>query len=185
MPASGATRKLAVLAELDKIRTAGAAIRAARHALQCRPCAQLLQRAAGGRLPGVRELHIGHAIVSRSVFVGLREAVRRDEAADARGGGEGSMIYGVGTDIVAIARMADVWQRNGEARAAPHAGDVEIVEFAAQSRSGRFLAKRFAAKEALGKALGTGVRDPLLLLRSIAVSHDDLGKPAFAFTPNC
>ena len=46
----------------------------------------------------------------------------------------------------------------------------------------RFLAKRFAAKEALGKAFGTGVRDPVLL-PAIAVSHDDLGKPAFAFSP--
>jgi holo-[acyl-carrier protein] synthase len=46
----------------------------------------------------------------------------------------------------------------------------------------RFLAKRFAAKEALGKAFGTGVRDPVLL-PAIAVSHDELGKPVFAFSP--
>ena len=32
------------------------------------------------RLPGVRELHIGHAIVSRAVFVGMREAVREMKA---------------------------------------------------------------------------------------------------------
>jgi pyridoxine 5-phosphate synthase len=32
------------------------------------------------RLPGIRELHIGHAIVSRAVFVGLREAVREMKA---------------------------------------------------------------------------------------------------------
>ncbi|MBL8458350.1 pyridoxine 5'-phosphate synthase [Zoogloea sp.] len=66
----------AVLAEIDKIRQAGAAIRAlglrfnAGHALNyynVQPIA---------RLPGIRELHIGHAIVSRSVFTGLREAVR-------------------------------------------------------------------------------------------------------------
>lgn len=66
----------AVLAEIDKIRQAGAAIRAlglrfnAGHALNyynVQPIA---------RLPGIRELHIGHAIVSRSVFMGLREAVR-------------------------------------------------------------------------------------------------------------
>ncbi len=66
----------AVLAEIDKIRQAGAAIRGlglrfnAGHALNyynVQPIA---------RLPGIRELHIGHAIVSRSVFTGLREAVR-------------------------------------------------------------------------------------------------------------
>jgi pyridoxine 5-phosphate synthase len=66
----------AVLAELEKIRTAGDAIRNlgmrfnAGHALNyfnVQPVAQL---------EGIRELHIGHAIVSRAVFVGLREAVR-------------------------------------------------------------------------------------------------------------
>ena len=66
----------AVLAEIDKIRQAGAAIGGlglrfkAGHALNyynVQPIA---------RLPGIRELHIGHAIVSRSVFTGLREAVR-------------------------------------------------------------------------------------------------------------
>jgi len=65
----------AVLAELDKVRVAGDAIRSlgmrfiAGHALNyfnVQPVA---------RLPGIRELHIGHAIVSRAVFVGLREAV--------------------------------------------------------------------------------------------------------------
>ena len=44
------------------------------------------------------------------------------------------------------------------------------------------LAKRFAAKEALGKALGTGVREPILL-PAIAVIHDALGKPAFEYSP--
>jgi len=66
----------AVLAELERLRTAGEAIRGlgmrfnAGHALNyfnVEPVAQL---------PGVRELHIGHAIVSRAVFVGMREAVR-------------------------------------------------------------------------------------------------------------
>lgn len=70
----------AVLAELGKIRIAGQAIRDlgmrfnAGHALNyynVQPIA---------RLAGIRELHIGHAIVSRAVFVGLREAVREMKA---------------------------------------------------------------------------------------------------------
>jgi len=70
----------AVVAEIAKIRTAGAAVREhgmrfnAGHALNyfnVQPIAAL---------PGVRELHIGHAIVSRAVFVGLREAVRQMKA---------------------------------------------------------------------------------------------------------
>ena len=70
----------AVVAELDRIRLAGQAIRElgmrfnAGHALNyCN-----VQPVAA--LPGVRELHIGHAIVSRSVFIGLREAVREMKA---------------------------------------------------------------------------------------------------------
>ena len=70
----------AVVAELAKIRDAGAAVRAlgmrfnAGHALNY---ANVQPVAA---LPGVRELHIGHAIVARSVFVGLREAVGQMKA---------------------------------------------------------------------------------------------------------
>jgi pyridoxine 5-phosphate synthase len=66
----------AVLAELAKIRQAGQAIRQfgmrfnAGHALNYYNVQPL------ARLAGIRELHIGHSIVSRSVFVGLREAVR-------------------------------------------------------------------------------------------------------------
>lgn len=70
----------AVLAELDKIRRAGVLISGlgmrfnAGHALNyvnVQPVAQLA---------GIHELHIGHAIVSRAVFVGLREAVREMKA---------------------------------------------------------------------------------------------------------
>ena len=70
----------AVLAELDKVRVAGQAVRQldmrfnAGHALNyynVQPIA---------RLAGIRELHIGHAIVSRAIFVGLREAVREMKA---------------------------------------------------------------------------------------------------------
>ena len=70
----------AVLVELAKIRAAGQAVRElgmrfnAGHALNYYNVQPL------ARLPGVRELHIGHAIVSRAVFVGLREAVREMKA---------------------------------------------------------------------------------------------------------
>ncbi len=92
------------------------------------------------------------------------------------------MIYGVGTDIVAVRRMADFWQRHGERGLEKMLAPEEREACSASPDPARFLAKRFAAKEALGKAFGTGVRDPVLL-PAIAVSHDDLGKPAFAFSP--
>lgn len=92
------------------------------------------------------------------------------------------MIYGVGTDIVAVARMAEYWQRHGERGLEKVLAPAEREACRASPDPGRFLAKRFAAKEALGKAFGSGVRAPLLL-PEVAVVHDDLGKPAFAYTP--
>lgn len=88
------------------------------------------------------------------------------------------MIYGLGTDIVAVARIAALWQQHGQAFAAKILTPTEREEFAAAREPARFLAKRFAAKEAFGKALGTGVRAPATL-HHIGVGHDDLGKPIF------
>ena len=88
------------------------------------------------------------------------------------------MIVGVGTDIVAVERMRALWQRHGERGMEKILAPGEREACLRSSDPARFLAKRFAAKEALGKALGCGVREPLLL-PAIAVVHDALGKPAF------
>lgn len=90
------------------------------------------------------------------------------------------MIAGIGTDLVAIARMRDFWQRRGERALEKILAPEERDDCRASADPGRFLAKRFAAKEALGKALGTGIRAPVLL-PAIAVTHDALGKPSFGF----
>lgn len=66
----------AVLAELEKIRVAGDAIRALGMRFNAGHALNYFNVQPVARLAGVRELHIGHAIVSRAVFVGLREAVR-------------------------------------------------------------------------------------------------------------
>jgi pyridoxine 5-phosphate synthase len=66
----------AVLAELERIRLAGEAIRAAGMRFNAGHALNYFNVQPVARLPGVRELHIGHSIVSRSIFVGLREAVR-------------------------------------------------------------------------------------------------------------
>ena len=55
-----------------------------------------------------------------------------------------------------------------------------MADFAKAADKGRFLAKRFAAKEAFSKALGTGIRPPAVL-SAIAVSHNELGKPILDF----
>ncbi|MEW6445926.1 MAG: holo-ACP synthase [Pseudomonadota bacterium] len=86
------------------------------------------------------------------------------------------MIHGIGTDIVAIARMERLWARFGMALAVRVLSEDEREHLALQTDPARFIAKRFAAKEAAAKALGTGFRDGLAL-RHIAVCNDALGKP--------
>lgn len=90
------------------------------------------------------------------------------------------MIYGIGTDIVAVARMRSLWERHGERALERLLAPDERAEFEQATDKGRFLAKRFAAKEAFSKALGTGVRPPASL-SSMAVGHDTLGKPIMVF----
>lgn len=92
------------------------------------------------------------------------------------------MIAGVGTDIVAVARLRALYERHGERALEKLLAPSEVADFAKTRDPGRFLAKRFAAKEALGKALGIGVVAPATL-PNIAVGHDALGKPEFAFAP--
>jgi pyridoxine 5-phosphate synthase len=70
----------AVVAELARVRAAGDAIRALGMRFNAGHALNYFNADALAQLPGVRELHIGHAIVSRAVFVGMREAVREMKA---------------------------------------------------------------------------------------------------------
>ena len=90
------------------------------------------------------------------------------------------MIYGVGTDIVAVARLRGMWERHGDKALEKLLAAPEMADFAQAADKGRFLAKRFAAKEAFSKALGTGLRPPATL-PSIGVGHDEMGKPVLEF----
>ena len=86
------------------------------------------------------------------------------------------MIYGIGTDIVSVERVGAVFERYGERFARRILSDAELLDMARAPSAVRFLAKRFAAKEAFSKAIGTGIRRPVTW-RFIAVGHDSLGKP--------
>ena len=92
------------------------------------------------------------------------------------------MIYGVGTDIAAVARLGALFERHGERALDKLLASSERAGFERAVDKPRFLAKRFAAKEAFGKALGIGVAAPATL-PNIAIVHDELGKPMFAFAP--
>jgi holo-[acyl-carrier protein] synthase len=90
------------------------------------------------------------------------------------------MIYGIGTDIVRVARMQRNIERHGDAFAARILTENEQKDYAAEVRKAHFLAKRFAAKEAAAKAMGTGFSDGLSL-HHIGVGHDAAGKPQLEF----
>ncbi|HEX7045087.1 MAG TPA: holo-ACP synthase [Burkholderiales bacterium] len=91
------------------------------------------------------------------------------------------MIHGIGTDIVRVERMQRSLERFGERFAARVLTSAELEDFRRSLRPAHFLARRFAAKEAAAKALGTGfVRG--LRLRDIAVGHDADGKPVLVFS---
>jgi len=91
------------------------------------------------------------------------------------------MIYGIGTDIVSVERMRNNIERYGDRFAERILSDEELKDFSEIVNHAHFLAKRFAAKEAVAKAMGTGFINGLSL-REISVSHDGLGKPVLKFT---
>ena len=90
------------------------------------------------------------------------------------------MIFGIGTDIVEYARIEKLYARHGARFAQRVLSDAELIELQTHAQPARFLAKRFAAKEALAKAVGSGLRHPVTMPR-IIVSHDELGKPVLQF----
>lgn len=92
------------------------------------------------------------------------------------------MIFGIGTDIAAVRRFANMHARYGKAAARRILTADEHACYAAHPDPARFLAKRFAAKEAFAKAVGTGIRHPVSL-RAIAVSHNETGRPVYACAP--
>lgn len=91
------------------------------------------------------------------------------------------MIFGVGTDIVRIERMERNIGRYGHRLARRILAGAEYGEYELERRPARFLAKRFAAKEAVAKALGRGFSDGISP-RQIAVVHDPRGRPMLAYT---
>lgn len=91
------------------------------------------------------------------------------------------MIYGIGTDIVKVERLAKSLDRYGDKVARRILSDNEYQQFQRAGKPVHFLAKRFAAKEATAKAMGTGFRDGLSL-RHISIENDSLGKPLLILT---
>jgi holo-[acyl-carrier protein] synthase len=86
------------------------------------------------------------------------------------------MIFGIGTDILQVERIQKVYSRHGERFVAHLLMPEEETLFRAKSREVRFLAMRFAAKEAIVKAMGTGFAQGMWL-RDTGVVPNTWGRP--------
>lgn len=90
------------------------------------------------------------------------------------------MIFGVGTDIVEIDRIAKSIDASSKF-AARILSEFEYQEYAKSKHPAAYLAKKFAAKEALVKAMGTGIGHGISW-QMAQIEHDDKGKPYFKVT---
>ena len=90
------------------------------------------------------------------------------------------MIYGIGIDMVAIQRMQENINKYGSRFANRVLCKRELVEYTGTPGKASYLAKHFAAKEALAKAIGTGFRNGVRL-RDICVNHLSSGQPQIQF----
>ena len=91
------------------------------------------------------------------------------------------MIYGVGTDLIEIRRIDKALRRFGERFARRILCEPELKRFRAHRQPVAYLAKRFAAKEAFTKALGTGIHAPANW-HGVWVVNLKSGKPQLEFS---
>jgi len=92
------------------------------------------------------------------------------------------MVYGVGTDIVELSRIDSIYARFGEHFVDRLLMDEERPLFARSKRPARFLAMRFAAKEATVKAMGTGFVHGVWI-RDVGVINNNWGRPLIIWSP--
>ena len=92
------------------------------------------------------------------------------------------MIVGIGTDIVSIERIAGVLERHGERFVKRILTPEERQRYVRTKLKASHLAKRWAAKEAFSKAIGTGIHPPFTW-QSITVGRDPKGKPLVVPSP--
>ncbi|MDV6253957.1 holo-ACP synthase [Vibrio sp. EA2] len=90
-------------------------------------------------------------------------------------------ILGLGTDIAEIERIEKALDRSGDSFAQRILCEEEVVKFSQLKQKGRYLAKRFAVKEAASKALGTGIAKGVTF-HDFCVTNDELGKPVLALS---
>jgi len=92
-------------------------------------------------------------------------------------------IFGIGTDIVNIKRIDQSLKKHGLKFKNRIFSKKEISYCDKKTNSSSFYAKRFAAKEAFSKALGTGIRKGIDL-KNIEISNNSFGKPSISLKGN-
>ena len=90
------------------------------------------------------------------------------------------MIYGIGTDLIRVERIAAVLARHPHRVAEKLLHPAEFEQYTQSKRGTNFLAKSWAAKEAFGKALGTGVRG--YANPEVGVVRGELGRPYLVYS---
>ena len=88
------------------------------------------------------------------------------------------MIYGIGTDLVNIDRIKKILSKNRDGFVKRVLSEHEQALFANKADSAAYCAKRFAAKEAFAKALGTGI-GKTVSFQDLTVRNNENGKPHF------
>jgi len=88
------------------------------------------------------------------------------------------VIYGVGTDIVSIERVQNIISKNRDGFIKRVLTEHERALFSNKADSAAYLAKRFAAKEAFSKALGTGI-GRVVSFQDLTIRNNESGKPYF------
>jgi len=91
------------------------------------------------------------------------------------------VILGIGTDLCDIGRVQRALDRYGERFATKILVEAEMDRFRSHRKPAAYLAKRFAAKEAFSKAMGTGIRFPVNW-HNVSVDNGRSGKPMLRFS---
>ena len=91
------------------------------------------------------------------------------------------MIIGIGTDLCEIGRVQRALNRHGERFARKILIESELDRFRQHRKPAAYLAKRFAAKEAFSKALGTGIHFPVNW-HNVSVENAHSGRPMLQFS---
>jgi holo-[acyl-carrier protein] synthase len=91
------------------------------------------------------------------------------------------MIFGIGTDILKLSRIERVYQLYGDRFAQRLLLDDEWSLFTQSRNKVRFLGMRFAAKEAIAKALGTGFSNGIWI-RDVGSVPNSLGQPQVVYS---